>query len=128
MEQVIINPMWIYLIGVVEQLDMALDMVLCLAVILLIILFVGVCVLIEDTYGEERKKYEKAFKDLFKFVFIWFVFGIISVLIPSKTTLISMLVAKTVTVEKVVQGKEVVKGSIDYIFEKIQEVNNENKN
>lgn len=128
MEQVIINPMWIYLIGVVERLGIVLNFVLCSAAILLIICFVGVYVFIEDSYGEERKKYEKTFKDLLKFVFIWFVFVIISVLVPNKTTLISMLVAKTVTVEKVVQGKEVVKGSIDYIFEKIKEVNDENKN
>lgn len=83
-----------------------------------------------EEYRDEDK--EKKFKNLVSktklAVCIWVSVLFISAFVPSKDTLIAMFIAKNVTVEKVVQGKEVVKDSIDYIFEKIKEVNNETKN
>lgn len=126
MEQAIINPMWIYWIEVAEKLRGVIAAVIGLSGFILLALLIVIALVYDDYYGEEKESCKKSLKKLWKFICVWLVFLMISLFIPSKTTLISMLVAKTVTVEKVVQGKEAVKDSIDYIFEKINETK-ENK-
>lgn len=129
MEQVIINPMWIYWLEVLETIK-------SVGLFLMIISFLIICffiMLIVALFGEYRDEdEEKNFKNLVSktklSIYIWLSVLFISVFIPSKDTLIAMFISKNVTVEKVVQGKEAIKDSVDYIFEKIKEVNNENKN
>lgn len=129
MEQVIINPMWIYWLDVLESIKVmgAFLMIVALVIISFYLFTIGV------TFEEYRNEdEEKKFKNLVSktklAACIWVSVLFISAFVPSKDTLIAMFIAKTVTVEKVIQGKEVVKESVDYIFEKIKEVNNETKN
>ena len=129
MEQVIINPMWIYWLDVLESIKVmgAFLMIVALVIISFYLFTIGV------TFEEYRNEdEEKKFKNLVSktklAACIWVSVLFISAFVPSKDTLIAMFIAKNVTVEKVVQGKEVVKESVDYIFEKIKEVNNETKN
>lgn len=129
MEQVIINPMWLYWLDVLESVKG-----MCLILIVVSFFIIGFYIMVIgatfEEYRDEDK--EKKFKNLVSktklAVCIWVSVLFISAFVPSKDTLIAMFIAKNVTVEKVVQGKEVVKDSIDYIFEKIKEVNNETKN
>ena len=129
MEQIIINPMWIYWLDVLKSIK---GIVLFLTFVSFLIISFYIIVIgatFKDCRDEDE---EKQFKNLVSktklAVKIWVTVLFISTFIPSKDTLIAMFIAKNVTVEKAIQGKEVVKDSIDYIFEKIQEVNNENKN
>ena len=129
MEQVIINPMWIYWLEVLENIVFIVGLVMIISFLIIVFLIV-VIVATYDNYRneDEEKNYKIMIKDTKLAVCIWTSILFISAFVPSKDTLIAMFIAKNITVEKVVQGKEVVKDSIDYIFEKIKEVNNETKN
>lgn len=129
MEQVLINPMWLYWLDVLENIVFIVGLVMIISFLIIVFLIV-VIVATYDNYRneDEEKKYKIMIKDTKLAVCIWTSILFISAFVPSKDTLIAMFIAKNITVEKVVQGKEVVKDSIDYIFEKIKEVNNETKN
>ena len=129
MEQVIINPMWLYWLDVLENIVFIVGLVMIISFLIIVFLIV-VIVATYDNYRneDEEKNYKIMIKDTKLAVCIWTSILFISAFVPSKDTLIAMFIAKNITVEKVVQGKEVVKDSIDYIFEKIKEVNNETKN
>lgn len=129
MEQVIINPMWIYWLEVLESIKFVVGLIMFVS-FFIIVFFIIVIVATYDDY--KNKEIEKNYKIIIKntklAVSIWVSVLLVSVFVPSKDAFIAMFIAKNITVEKVVQGKEVVKDSIDYIFEKIKEVKNENKN
>ena len=129
MEQVLINPMWLYWLEVLENIVFIVGLVMIISFLIIVFLIV-VIVATYDNYRneDEEKNYKIMIKDTKLAVCIWTSILFISAFVPSKDTLIAMFIAKNITVEKVVQGKEVVKDSIDYIFEKIKEVNNETKN
>lgn len=129
MEQVLINPMWLYWLDVLENIVFIVGLVMIISFLIIVFLIV-VIVATYDNYRneDEEKNYKIMIKDTKLAVCIWTSILFISAFVPSKDTLIAMFIAKNITVEKVVQGKEVVKDSIDYIFEKIKEVNNETKN
>ncbi len=129
MEQVIINPMWLYWLDVLENIVFIVGLVMIISFLIIVFLTV-VIVATYDNYRneDEEKNYKIMIKDTKLAVCIWTSILFISAFVPSKDTLIAMFIAKNITVEKVVQGKEVVKDSIDYIFEKIKEVNDETKN
>lgn len=120
MEQVLINPMWIYWLYVIDNFKFFINFILALSVVVFVIILINLL-----TEPELTKFIKKVF---IIDMIIFFSFFLIKIFLPTKDVLIGMMVAKTVTVEKVIQGKEVVKGSIDYIFEKIKEVKHEIKN
>lgn len=75
---------------------------------------------LDYAYDEEEKK--KTIRNLkigaisLIFIVMWLIF------VPSKRTLIEMKVAEMLTKENYNFAKEEIKGAIDYIFEKIDEV------
>lgn len=129
MEQVIINPIWIYWLDVLESIKFVVGLVMIISFLIIGFYIIVIGATFEEYRDEDE---EKKFKNLVSktklAVCIWVSVLFISAFVPSKDTLIAMFIAKNVTVEKVVQGKEVVKDTVDYIFEKIKEVNNETKN
>ena len=47
--------------------------------------------------------------------------GLVTIIVPSQDTMMKMLIAQNITYERVEGGKEMVKDTVDYIFEKIDE-------
>lgn len=129
MEQVIINPMWLYWLDVLESIKGVGLLLMFVSFFIIAFYIFAVGATFEEYRDEDEEKKFKILVNRTKLaVCIWVSALFISVFVPSKDTVIAMFIAKNVTVEKAVQGKEVVKESVDYIFEKIKEVNNETKN
>ncbi len=49
------------------------------------------------------------------------IFISLVVIIPSKQTMVEMVVSKELTINNIEKGKEAVKSATDYIFEKLKE-------
>ena len=107
MEGCIVSPFMIYLLGVSNTLGVvsAITGIVCM-----ILSFVS---LLNDS--------EEFCKRSFKISLILLA---LSIFVPSRNTVIGMIVAKNVTYENVAKGTDVAKQSIDYIFDKIEKLNN----
>ena len=104
----IISPIWFYVMDTSGKLNIITGM-LCVA---MVILFFVVC-------GELT---ENDFKKFSKYLIISLsVSGFLFTIIPSQDTMMKMLIAQNITYERAEGGKEMVKDTVDYIFEKIDE-------
>lgn len=114
----IINPIMIYLMNVMSKIGEMAPFILIFSIFVLALLFVTS----PARNSSEDKRQHKA---IIKIATITATISLfLSIFIPSRDTMIAMLVAKHVTIENIQSGKEVVKDSIDYIFEKIKELDN----
>lgn len=116
-----INPMWFYWIHVVNTLKVVLDV----ASIIVGIIFVATLIT-EWVYGmdfdreeKDKKKLQKALK-LMGISLSLMLLAII--FIPSRQTLIEMMVAKQLTVQNVGIGIETIKSAVDYIVQALSEI------
>lgn len=106
----IISPIWFYMMDVVFGIN---------AIAALIIIGVGVTLLMTgiECYilDGDNKKINK------NLIITLAIAGVVTVIIPSQDTMMKMLIAQNITYERVEGGKEMVKDTVDYIFEKIDE-------
>lgn len=112
-----INPSWFYWINVADNLRMVL-------IISLILIASGTVIgvpILSEACGDEIS-YKKLLK---KCIIILCICIAGLVFIPSKDTCIEMIVAQTVTPANVNYAKGEVKDVIDYVFDKINEVDSE---
>lgn len=107
----IINPMWIYWINVLDGLKL-LSIVLTGIAIGCTIL-VGITWVSMSMSDEEEKSVLKWLKIFF---FCALSFVIIAIFLPSKETMIEMLVARFATHSNIALGVEQVKEIVDYII------------
>lgn len=114
----IINPMWIYLLQVVDGIKIFLFILSIILFFALVFSIINLAV--ELDFDEERAKFFK--KTSFVIGITFLIVSILNIVIPSKETLIGMMIARNVTIESIKSGKDAVKDSIDYIFEKIKEI------
>ena len=120
----IINPLWFYLISVVDNMLVFLAIITVLSgmAVLIFIVAYGLCSV--DNYYEEYKPiYSKFLKTSLK-IFISAL--ILSMLIPNSTTIYKMIVADNVTPHNIEVVGDTIEGSIDYIFEKINSLSLDN--
>lgn len=122
----IINPSWFYWINVFESVKDFATVLVILAVIGLGVLIVIAAVnyelgdkLFEDS---EWKMYLKIKKLIPKAVIVTLITCAIAVFIPSKETLISMMIAKHATKENLGMTVEGIKSAVDYIMNAIKEI------
>ena len=112
----IINPVWFYLMSVTDALKW------------LSAIFAGCCALaaiflLIDSYdycGEERFKQQKIVKTFFAWCAVCTVFA---VFIPSKNTLMQIMVAKYTTYDNASAAIQAVQNAADYIIESVQKLN-----
>ena len=110
----IISPIWFYMMDISGKLNIITGIALSLCVAMVILFFV--------VYDELT---ENDFKKFSKYLIISLsVSGFLFITIPSQDTMINMLIAQNITYERVEGGKEIVKDTVDYIFEKIDENKN----
>lgn len=112
-----INPMWFYWVRVIENLRV---------IVFAFMLVGGIGLLIAtvcgwaDGFGWSDDDNKRGWRIvsrcyvLFSFVILLYVF------LPSRETLIEMMIAKNLTEQNVQNGIEAVKGAVDYIVQAIQ--------
>lgn len=105
----IINPWLFYLVDVISNLK-----IMCCLFPLAILCAVLLWVVCDEDTNEEK------LTNLFK---KWFIVTIASLtftsFLPSKKTCYQMMISSQVTEENIKKAEDVIKDSVDYIFEKI---------
>lgn len=112
----IINPWLFYLVDVIGNFKSS-----CFVLLLIIVIGFGATVLIE--IGEAADELEldtvKVIKTLKRMAVVGVLLMTLNMLLPSKKTCYQMMIASQVTEENVKKAEDVIKDSVDYIFEKI---------
>lgn len=120
----IISPWFFYFIGIGDSLD---TLAVTIAIIIGIIwadLWFAASVMIDKrrtlTENIQNKYIRFCWKKGKFFMIIMIVTAIIGIAIPSKSTMVEMTVMRQVTPNNIEKGKEIVKSTTDYIFEKLK--------
>lgn len=130
-----INPIWFYLMDICDWFKGISIVILIISVVALIIETAGWMNDYMDEFGgyifgkdiKEIPQCVKFIKKLFISTIIIFIVSLIlSIAVPTSKTITKMLVASVITVENVNEAKEDTKELVDYIFEKVSEIKEEN--
>lgn len=122
----IINPSWFYWLGVVESMRhfmvAALIISIALIVVSLIIIPVNINMIREfpDMSDDERKTAQFFTKALKIAIGVLVISGLILMFVPSKETLIEMMIAKQATYENATWTIDTLKSAVDYVIQAIQ--------
>lgn len=122
----IINPSWFYWLGVVNSMR---GFMIAAFVIAIIIIGVALIVIPWNTYiirefpnvsDSERKTLHFFTKALKIAIGVCVVSGLFLVFVPSKDTLIEMMIAKQATYENATWTVDALKNAVDYVVQAIQ--------
>lgn len=112
----IINPIIIYLIGIVDGFK---SFLFFLAFVIIVAMLF--CIFLEAESDEDVEKLKRYLKKCF----VWLIITIaINTIVPNKNTMIAMISTKYITVDNIKLGKDVV---IDTIKEIVEVINKEEK-
>ena len=112
----IINPWLFYLVDVIGNFKLV-----CFALLLLAVLGLGVTTIIRYDEAEEELDEMELIKNLKKMVIVAALLITFSIFLPSKKTCYQMMIASQITDNNIQKAEDVIKESVDYIFEKINE-------
>ena len=113
----IINPWMFYLVDCLE----GLKMVCIISVPVLVIVIVFLTVTIDDLGRGEEKELKSAIRTRKIVIFFSILILIVIPFIPSKETCYKMMVSSQITDNNIQSAEDIIKNSVDYIFEKINE-------
>lgn len=122
----IINPSWFYWLGVVNSMRGFMLVAFIVAVIIVGVALIVIPVnvkLIQDypsVSDDERKAVRFFTKALKVAIGVCIVAGLFLVFVPSKETLIEMMVAKQATYENATGTVDALKSAVDYVVQAIQ--------
>lgn len=111
----IINPWLFYLVDVIGSFQ-----ILSILIALLIILSFAIEIVKYDEAMDELDKV-KAIKTIKKKVIVIALLITFAIFLPSKKTCYQMITASQITDNNIQKAEDIIKGSVDYIFEKINE-------
>ena len=111
----IISPIWFYVMDISNKLNTVNGIILSICVVMVILLFIGFATFQDGSKDDDFKKVSKYL------IISLSVSGFLFITIPSQDTMMKMLIAQNITYERVEGGEEMVKDTVDYIFEKIDE-------
>ena len=114
----IISPWIFYLIELLSYIDSVLDVLVFIIMAALITLIISHFCNIYYQDDDESKLVKKWLK---KGVIGLIIVVLFAGIIPSKKTIYQMLAANYVTYENVETASDIIKDSVDYIFEKLDE-------
>lgn len=79
--------------------------------------------------GDERKRYEKKLKSAsLKFSILWIIIVISTILIPNKKEMYLIALTKNYEIEDISKmSKKEIQSTVDYIFEKMDELKNDKR-
>lgn len=126
MTNYIINPSWFYWIDVVDGLSFAVSFVVVLLGIMVatISIIYGVnCRMINEypNLSDNEKRINPQLKRIMPILWIVWITSVIALIfIPSKDTLITMIVAKYATYENAGLTVDALKSAVDYVVQAIQ--------
>lgn len=117
----IINPWIFYLVKVSESIiEIVVIVLLALVFAAVAFLIKYACLLNEGFYNEDEEV--KAVKDILKkLVISMVVFSAAYIFVPSRETYYQMIISSQVTTENVQNVEDVIKDSVDYIIEKMND-------
>lgn len=120
----VINPIWFYIISVVSKISV----VFVITTIILATLLVALVAITFDIYSNYNwdEQGEVLLKAIKMVAIGTIVSGLLCVIIPNDKTIYKMLIAKNVTYENLDKAQEVIKDSVDYIFDKIDDKGDKN--
>lgn len=128
----IINPWIFYVINVLVSLEDFLFIMALVAILAITISYLFAMSEkqeIEDAKDRGKEKdtemYNKLISWFKKSVIAFVICSAIVIAIPAKETMYTMLVSSYVTTDNIETATEVIKDSVDYIFEKINGENND---
>jgi len=126
MSDYIINPFWIYLFDVLRDLDLWITiltvLIICVVVIIVFILAILYFSEHDDNYESDVKTLNRI-KSILKKCIIFTIIGLIlSCITPTERTMYTMFVGSYLTEENINTVGETVTDAVDYIFEKIDEL------
>ena len=110
----IIDPMWFYWIGVIDSLKilaLALDIFCVIGAGISLAFWLDTC---DDDYQKLSSRYGRAF------VVGFAVLSLILVFVPSRSTLIEMMIARTATTQNAEMTLDAIKSAVDYVSNAIQ--------
>lgn len=122
----IINPSWFYWLGVVESMRyfMIAAFVISIVVVVASAIIIPLDVkMIQDypTVCDFEMKTVQFFKKALKIAIVALVIsGLILMFVPSKETLIEMMIAKQATYENATWTLDAVKSAVDYVIQAMQ--------
>ena len=113
----IINPWMFYLVDLLDGLK-----TLCILAVPVLVIVIGYLTITIDDLGRGEEKELKSARRTRKIVILFSVLLLIVIpFIPSKETCYKMMVASQITDTNIQKAEDVIKSSVDYIFEKINE-------
>ena len=122
----IINPSWFYWLGVVESMRCfmiaAFIISIALIVVSLIIIPMNISMIREfpDISDDERKTAQFFTKALKIAIGVLVISGLILMFVPSKETIIEMMIAKQATYENATWTLDALKSAVDYVIQAMQ--------
>ena len=122
----IINPSWFYWLGVVESMRyfMIAAFIISIAAIIVAIIIVPVDMRMirdfPDMSDDERKSVQFFTKVLKAAIWALVISGLILLFVPSKETIIEMMIAKQATYENATWTLDALKSAVDYVVQAIQ--------
>jgi len=121
----LINPLWLYLLDVIKDIESTFCLIFILSgCITLIAGIVAACMI--AFYDKDEALYKVSKKATKIGAIIAIITGIVVCFIPSEKTMYTMFVASYVTEENIDAAGETVTEMIDYIFEKVDELQDNN--
>lgn len=123
----IINPWIFYLVKVSEGINNIAGTVLLTVGIITTAAFLMYAVLKIEGYSDEDKELKNAKGILKKLVLSFGVLSAVYIFIPSKETYYQMIISSQVTTENIQNVEGVIKDSVDYIIEKMNDNWKENR-
>jgi len=90
----IINPWVIYILGVVDSLHTFIDIAMITMVIVAVVMFFMMFI---DEFETIGKHWQKTLKYVIRYIILFLTFVILMIFIPTKNTIIGMIVANNIT-------------------------------
>lgn len=122
----IINPSWFYWLGVVESMRYFMVAVFIISIVVIIASAIIIPLdvkMIQDypTVCDFEMKTVQFFKKALKIAIVALVIsGLILMFVPSKETLIEMMIAKQATYENATWTLDALKSAVDYVIQAMQ--------
>lgn len=112
----IISPWIFYLIDISENIEICLNFVLTALVFITVIRFIMNFDLKDDPICKKKNK---------RYIIAMCIVLATTAIIPSKETMYTMLVSNYVTYDNIEKASNVIKDSVDYIFDKLEDKQND---
>lgn len=122
----IISPWFFYFIDIGDSLNTLASTIAVITGIIWVGLWIAASVMIDKrrtlTENMQNKYIRFCWKKGKLFMIIMIITAIIGIAIPSKSAMVEMAVMQQVTPNNIEKGKEIVKSTTDYIFEKFEKL------